>query len=142
MARKPTEHDLQRALCLWLDGNPDTTGTPRTRPALAPNVVYFHVPNGGSRNAAEGARLKQAGVKAGIPDMCFLAYQRFYMMELKEPGGSQPPERHLSASQRAMWPRLEAAGATAMVVVDDLSKAKEWLIQHHLAIDVDISFLM
>lgn len=137
MARDPTEWDLQHALCwIWLDGNPDDKGVPRKQPALAPNVVYFHVPNGGSRNAAEGRRLKLSGVKAGVLDLVFLAYQRFYLMELKEPGGSQPPERHLSPSQRLMWPRLEAAGATALSVFDSLPDAKAWLIRHQLAIDV------
>ena len=137
MARAPSEWDLQHALCwIWLDGNPNDKGIPRKRPALAPNVVYFHVPNGGNRNAFEGKRLKLSGVKAGVFDLVFLAYQRFYLMELKEPGGPQPPERNLSASQRAMWPRLGAAGATALSVFDNLADAKEWLIRHQLALDV------
>jgi hypothetical protein len=137
MARSPTEWDLQHALCwIWLDGNPDDKGVPRKTPALAPDVVYFHVPNGGSRNEAEGRRLKLSGVKAGVFDLVFLAYQRFYLMELKEPGGPQPPERNLSASQRAMWPRLERAGATALIVTDNLADAKAWLIKHGLALPI------
>ncbi|WP_158414125.1 VRR-NUC domain-containing protein [Geoalkalibacter subterraneus] len=31
-------------------------------------VEWFHVPNGGARNAAEGGKLKAQGVKAGVPD--------------------------------------------------------------------------
>lgn len=30
----------------------------------------YHIPNGGSRNKAEAARLKEQGVKAGVPDLC------------------------------------------------------------------------
>lgn len=33
-------------------------------------VPVYHVPNGGSRNKAEAARLKAQGVKAGVPDLC------------------------------------------------------------------------
>src|SRR4051812_14240275 len=97
---RPTELDLQRALVLWLDGNPDRNGVPRVTPALAPGVVYFHVPNGGNRDAAEGKRFKEIGVKAGVPDLVFLGYQRFFCLELKEPGG----KGSLSPAQRVMHP--------------------------------------
>lgn len=127
---KVTEHDLQRALCLWLDGNPDRNGTPRVTPALAPGVVYFHVPNGGSRNAAEGARFKQIGVKAGVPDLIFLAHQRFYCLELKEPGG----RGRLGDAQRAMHGRLIDAGVTALATLDNLEDAKQWARSHFLAV--------
>ena len=32
--------------------------------------LLYHVPNGGSRNPIEAARLKAQGVKAGVPDLC------------------------------------------------------------------------
>lgn len=127
----PSEFDLQRALCIWLDGNPDRNGVPRVKPALAPDVVYFHVPNGGDRDLREAKRLKQSGVKAGVPDLIFLAYQRFYCLELKEPGG----KGRLSPAQREMHPRLIAAGATAIATLDDLEQAKAWCICHRLAVD-------
>lgn len=137
----PSEFDLQRALVIWLDGNPDKDGRPRVTPALAPNVVYFHVPNGGDRDPREGKRLKQSGVKAGVPDLIFLAHQRFYGLELKEPGGSQPPERHLNPAQKIMHPRLIAAGVTALATLDNLAAAKAWCVANHLAIYVDSSHL-
>jgi hypothetical protein len=130
---QPTEFDLQRALVIWLDGNPDQSGRPRTTPALAPRVVYFHVPNGGDRDLREAKRLKQSGVKAGITDLVFLAYQRFYCLELKEPGG----KGRLSPAQLAMHPRLIDAGATALATLDNLTEAKAWCVRHFLAIDVD-----
>lgn len=36
-------------------------------PALA---SMYHVPNGGKRGKTEAARLKAAGVRAGVPDIC------------------------------------------------------------------------
>ena len=34
----------------------------------ASGLDWFHVPNGGKRNAREGAKFKRMGVKAGVPD--------------------------------------------------------------------------
>ena len=31
----------------------------------------YHIPNGGLRSKATAARLKAAGVKSGVPDLCF-----------------------------------------------------------------------
>ena len=128
-----SEYDLQRAFCIWLDGNRDkASGEWRNPPALAPNVVYFHVPNGGSRNAAEGARFKAIGVKAGVPDLVFLAYQRFYLLEFKEPGG----KGRLSPAQLEMHPRLIAAGATSLATVDNLQDAKAWAYENKLTVRI------
>ena len=33
-------------------------------------ALLHHIPNGGSRNKAEAARLRAQGVKRGIPDIC------------------------------------------------------------------------
>ena len=105
MARAPTEHDIQRAICIWLDKS------------LLPGVVYWHTPNGGGRSVVEGVRFKQAGVKAGIPDLLFL-WGGLYGLELKKPGGV------LSSAQREMHPRLLAAGMIACVTVDNLEAAR------------------
>jgi hypothetical protein len=126
----PTEYDLQKALVIWLDGNPDRNGVPRVTPALRPGVVYFHVPNGGRRDGFEAKRLRESGVKAGVPDLIFLAHQRFYCLELKEPGG----RGRLGEAQRVMHPRLIAAGATALTTLDNLAEAKAWCIANALAI--------
>lgn len=32
--------------------------------------LMYHIPNGGPRSKATAARLKAAGVKAGMPDIC------------------------------------------------------------------------
>lgn len=45
-------------------------------PALLPSerfpelALLYHVPNGGSRNKIEAARLRAQGVKSGVPDLC------------------------------------------------------------------------
>ncbi|MCR4794245.1 MAG: VRR-NUC domain-containing protein [Ruminococcus sp.] len=32
--------------------------------------LMYHIPNEGKRSAATGARMKQAGLKSGVPDVC------------------------------------------------------------------------
>jgi hypothetical protein len=118
-AVKISEFQIQQAVCIWLDGNLDPkTGIPRTTPALKSDAIYWHTPNGGSRNAIEGARLKQTGVKAGIFDLTFLRAGRLFALELKDDKGV------LSPAQRIMWPRYEAAGAAGIAVANSLVAAK------------------
>lgn len=54
--------------------------------------LLYHVPNGGSRNRAEAARLQAEGVKAGVPDLCLPvprgAFHGLYI-ELKRLRGSR-----------------------------------------------------
>jgi hypothetical protein len=132
MARAPQEYDLQRAVCLRLDGNPDANDNPRVTPALRPGVVYWHTANSGEgRDAVQGLRLKQQGVKAGVHDLLFLSPRQFpdgqvfgllYGLELKKPGLYTPPERGLSAAQRAMHARLLTAGMVASATADNLEQ--------------------
>lgn len=50
-----SEHTEQCALVDWLEWN---------------RVPHYAIPNGGSRNKIEAARLKAEGVSAGVPDLC------------------------------------------------------------------------
>lgn len=52
-----TEDNFQKRVALYLDFR---------------NAVYFHCPNGGKRNQMEAQKLKQMGVKAGVPDIMVL----------------------------------------------------------------------
>ena len=52
-----TEDDFQIAVAKLLD---------------AYGLKWFHCPNGGSRNAREGAKFKRMGVKAGVPDIIII----------------------------------------------------------------------
>lgn len=118
MVRPIEEWDLQKAWCLWYGGEPG-----KIEPAQLPRVVWWHTPNGGSRDKREGKRLKETGVKAGVHDILLL-WGGIYGLEFKRPGGQQPPEKQLSASQQAMHPRMLAAGMVASATVDTLELAK------------------
>jgi hypothetical protein len=121
-----SEFAIQRAYVMWFNGEPwqagPLKGTWKIQPAKRPGVIGFHVPNGGTRSAIEGARLKQSGVLAGVPDWCML-WGRLHCIEFKRPGGA------LSPAQIALHPQLIAAGAW-VVTVDSLEAAKaqtrEW----------------
>lgn len=111
--RLPSEFDLQRAICIWLDT------------ALLPNVLYWHTPNGGTRTSGfEGKRLKQIGVKAGVHDLVFL-YGGLYGLELKAPGKYRTPEAGLSQAQRNFHRDALAAGMVASATADDLETARQ-----------------
>ena len=61
---------------------------------VAPDLMAFHVPNGGLRAKAEAARMKWVGVLAGVPDIVVLGLDgRCWLIEVKLPGGSLSPEQ-------------------------------------------------
>lgn len=51
-------------------------------------VFCFAIPNGGKRDAREGARLKREGVLAGVADI-FIGENRGYFIEVKTEEGRQ-----------------------------------------------------
>lgn len=51
--------------------------------------LLFHVPNGGFRNAREGAKFKKIGVIPGVADLIFLYKGKTYLIELKDETGRQ-----------------------------------------------------
>ncbi len=57
--------------------------------------LFFHVPNGGNRDAREGAQLKASGVVAGIPDMILIHKGRAFGFEMKTLTGSVSPAQQL-----------------------------------------------
>ena len=59
-SRKRSEGTEQEVVIAW------SMAHSACYPALK---LLYHVPNGGKRNAAEAARLKRQGVKAGVPDL-------------------------------------------------------------------------
>ncbi len=73
-------------------------------------ALLHHIPNGGTRDAIEGRHLKQAGVKAGVPDLCLPTpkgkYHGLYL-EMKTETGRPTAEQkwwgeHL-VQQGYMW---------------------------------------
>lgn len=76
-------------------------------------AAMHHIPNGGSRNKAEAARLKAQGVRAGVPDICLPAARGCYhglYIELKRRNGGR-----VSEAQREWIEYLENAGYCARV---------------------------
>ena len=89
-------------------------------------ALLFAVPNGGARNVVTGQRLKQEGVKRGVPDVWLPVARGGYhglVIELKA-GRGQP-----SAEQKAWLKALAAQGWLARVCVG-CESARELLVQY------------
>ena len=106
----PSEDAEQAAVIAWAQASAVQW------PALA---WLFHVPNGGARDAATGAMLKRAGVRAGVPDL-FLPCPRprpdggqwhGLFVEMKRADHSNSP----SAEQKRWLDYLRSAGYMAVV---------------------------
>ena len=100
----PTEAEEQAALFEWAEV------AKRDHPELA---LMYHVPNGGSRNKIEAARLKAQGVKPGVPDICLPVprgkYHGLYI-ELKRRKGGK-----ISNAQKLWLTALAGQGYKAYV---------------------------
>ena len=94
---------------------------------VAPELIAFHVPNGGLRTKAEAARMKWVGVLAGVPDVVVLGLDgQCWLIEVKAPGGS------LSAEQCVIRDRCVALRIPFVVAksIDDVRQAfKVWEIE-------------
>lgn len=104
----PSEHKEQCAVIRWADYFPLADG-------YHVGDFLFAIPNGGDRNSVTAARLKQEGVRAGVPDL-LLALPRgnksglFIEMKRAEKGKST-----LSPQQKIWLGRLKTAGYAAAV---------------------------
>lgn len=100
------EDDHQAALIRWANTQA------KAWPELA---LLLHIPNGGKRNAREGARLKSQGVRAGVPDLCLPVPRGGHhglWIEMKAPG------RHTVSSAQKQWiEALTKQGYAACVCV-------------------------
>jgi hypothetical protein len=84
---------------------------------LAANMVpelrlLFHIPNGGAREEREAAKLKAAGVRAGVPDLCLPVARggrHGLYIELKTKTGRVAPE------QAAWLQALDAQGYAVFI---------------------------
>lgn len=80
--------------------------------------IAFHVPNGGKRNAREGARLKAQGVKAGVPDIFVpmpVGSHFGLFIEMKRALEHGKPKPVVSGQQRMMMDMLTAQGYKCVV---------------------------
>lgn len=104
------EHRLQSACVRWFRYQ---------FPALAHSL--FAVPNGGRRDAATGARLKDEGVLAGVSDLVLLQRRGGYgamLIEMKTSSGRQ------AQTQRQWQRKVEADGYRYVVCrsIDDFTR--------------------
>lgn len=73
-----SEDRIQQECYMWFHNEyPDLRG------------LLFHPPNGGARNAREGAKFKTMGVYPGVSDFILLHAGRAYCIELKNSIGVQ-----------------------------------------------------
>ncbi|HIT69647.1 MAG TPA: VRR-NUC domain-containing protein [Candidatus Aphodomonas merdavium] len=83
----PSESVEQRALMQW------AAMQRGKRPELA---LLYHIPNEGKRSAAQGARMRAEGLRAGVPDLCLpVARGKCHglYIEMKRIGGKATPEQ-------------------------------------------------
>src|SRR5215831_20960461 len=96
-----------------------------------PDVLWLHVPNGGSRDIREAANLKRMGALAGASDLllfrpgacpdCGCARLEGFALELKTPGG-RPSEPQLDFMARF----ADAGGHTCFAEgIDEALRALE-----------------
>lgn len=122
---KHIEDNHQKALFTWAN-------TQKTYPELS---GLFAIPNGGFRNAREGARMKAQGVKAGFPDIGLLVARNGYhglFIELKRPIVKGTVKPTVSKEQTEWLARLNFNGYKATVCFGWLD-AKE-VIEGYLTI--------
>lgn len=77
--------------------------------AAGADFVFFHVPNGGSRNKAEGGKLRLMGVLPGVPDIIIIYNKNIIFWELKDEKGG------LSKAQEVLHSALARYGFNVQV---------------------------
>lgn len=95
---KHIESEQQQALFEWIE---------YSKAKFEELTLLYHIPNGGKRNAREAARLKQEGVRPGVPDIHLPVANGTYIglwLEMKAPKGK------LSENQKEWKNKLEAWG--------------------------------
>jgi hypothetical protein len=102
---------------------------------LFKGLLWWHVPNGGKRTAAEGAKFKRMGVKPGVSDLHFVLPSRFNTgrfgaIELKIPPNKPEP------AQTDFIEAVDAIGARSGVAYNInqfVELITDWLEQEWIA---------
>jgi len=87
----------------------------------------FHIPNGGSRHKVEARKLKEQGVKAGVPDVCLPVARGGYhglYVELKRIKGGKV------SSDQQDWIKALAAEGYMAVVCRGWNEAAEAILKY------------
>ncbi len=107
-----SEDDVQRAVVRHLEFRGSA------------GLVFFAVPNGGSRHRAEAAKMRGTGTKSGAPDLLAFHNGRAFGLELKRQTGGR-----VSPAQADMHDRLRDAGVVVAVACgldEALETLKGW----------------
>jgi hypothetical protein len=107
------EDEFQKAVAIYLKFN---------------GALWFHCPNGGSRNAIEASKFKAMGVMPGVPDCMVLdARHGFSGLAIELKVGKNKPSEH----QLSMANRLVAAGWLVCITwsLDDAIALIDWWFQ-------------
>lgn len=105
-----SESATQKALFVWW--------SMAHRPFGVPETVLFSVPNGGHRNLVTAARLKEEGVRAGVPDIILAVARGGYhglFVELKRAKTAGKSKGQVSACQKMMAEVLRGQGYRVVV---------------------------
>ena len=94
----------------------------------SPGVLWFHVPNGGSRHPAEAAKMKKMGVRPGVADLLFFSMGENFALELKSLNG-----RHSNA-QKDFGSDWKGMAQGEYYVAYGLDEALAWLIAQGLIV--------
>lgn len=87
------------------------------------DCIWFHVPNGGSRNVVEAAKLKRMGTRAGVADLVFINGDQSAFIELKTKNGRQ------NAAQKKFQEDCKEQGIPYFVLKsDDLNEMNAMLM--------------
>lgn len=105
-----SEDEFQKSVAIYLNSK---------------GALWFHPPNGGTRNIIEATKLKAMGVKAGVPDCLIFNKKRGYMglaIELKVKY-NKPSELQI-----AFMERLQAEGWRCLVSnsLDEVCDMIDW----------------
>ncbi len=79
-SRQPSEHELHLHAWQWVC-------------EAHPQLLIFHVPNGGSRNIAEAMKFKRMGVLPGVADFLVFKGTKKVAIELKNNDGTQSDDQ-------------------------------------------------
>lgn len=102
---KHEEHKLQCAIIRYLRMS---------------GVFCFAIPNGGKRDAREGARLKKEGVLSGVADIEIWINNKTYFVEVKTEKGRQ-------TSSQKLFEQNALAHGHKYVIWRSLSNAEEFV---------------
>jgi hypothetical protein len=113
-----SEDRLQQECFLWFHNN-----------LIDLRGLLFHCPNGGNRNAREGAKFKSMGVVAGVADLLFIYSNKLYAIELKTDKGTQK-------STQKIWEDRVVLEGVKYFIIRDFYSFKE-LINNIISINGD-----